>query len=145
MIHKIINLSACMSINLKIICLVSSALFLSGCSEKTPSELIQEYENKLADQKLTEAIVAAELLSKTKEPEVNLITFHSEPVPPYFIELHKENGLDVSSVETGYAPRPNLPTVNTQIDLPSEATRTIATMDAVTAENATLGHDNHNH
>lgn len=132
-----------MSIKLKTICFFASAIILTGCSSKTPMELINEYESQIADKQLNEAIADAEILSKTKNPEVQLITFYSEIVPPHFFELHRNNGLDVSGVEIGYPTRPNLPTLETKVDLPAEANRTIATMDPITSESFMT--DRHNH
>lgn len=132
-----------MSFKLKTICFFASAIILAGCSSKTPIELINEYESQIADQQLNEAISEAETLSKSIYPDVKLITFYSEMVPPHFFELHKKNGLDVSGVQIGYPTRPIPPTLETKVDLPAEANRTNATMDPITSESFMT--DRHNH
>ena len=130
-----------MSNNFKIIGLCAVVVFISGCSNnKTPIELINEYEYSLAEQQMEDAIKSAEELSKTRLPEVNLITFYSEKVPPHFYDLHQKNGLDVSNVEVGYAPRPTLQNYDMEVDLPEGAIRTEVKLDTPTTESITHQH-----
>lgn len=121
--------------------ILTMLIVVGGCSKhKEPIELIDEFELARTEAKFNESIASAEESSLKKLPTIEVITFFSEPVPSHFYALHTENGFDMTTATIGNSPVRELPTFNTKVDLPEEATRTQVILDL-----DYLRGDEHNH
>lgn len=85
----------------KILLVLLSALNLTACSSSDNNNykaLINEYEERLAEEQVDESIELARKISTEQYPEERLITFMSFPIPTHYKPLHASLGIDVSKL-----------------------------------------------